>query len=258
MNDPFEQHGIDHLSASSINEYIANPSRWILRVSGFRDDFGSPAMWRGIALDQAITKMLFSDLSDLRTIQFALEAYRDRLDEAVNNGIPVNYGKAEAEQHALEAYMHLAIPHYRQLGTPTAAQQRIKLEIEELPIPIIGYTALTYPNQIRDMKTVSRMPSEVPDFTLRQMAIYSAATGIEDVQLDYIHVTKTKEQLISKKAVHLDRHLMVVKRAALNMMRLLSISPDIADVAQVLMPDLSDWRWSDAEREAARKLWRIN
>ena len=90
------------------------------------------------------------------------------------------------------------------------------------------------------------------------MAIYSAATGIEDVQLDYIHVTKTKEQLISKKAVHLDRHLMVVKRAALNMMRLLSISPDIADVAQVLMPDLSDWRWSDAEREAARKLWRIN
>lgn len=62
-NNPFEQHGIEYLSASSINEFITNPARWILHTSGFRDSFGSPAMWRGIAVDDAICKAIYNDES---------------------------------------------------------------------------------------------------------------------------------------------------------------------------------------------------
>ena len=58
MKNPFEQHDVRHLSASSINEYITNPQRWLLHVSGYRDNIGIPAMWRGTAVDQAITKAI--------------------------------------------------------------------------------------------------------------------------------------------------------------------------------------------------------
>ena len=59
MNDPFAAHDVTHLSASAINEYIANPARWILHVSGYRDNLGIPAMWRGIAVDKALSRACF-------------------------------------------------------------------------------------------------------------------------------------------------------------------------------------------------------
>ena len=52
-------------------------------------------------------------------------------------------------------------------------------------------------------------------------------------------------------------HLNVVRKAASNMMRLLAYSPDIGEVARLLMPDFDDWRWSEGERNAAKELWRL-
>ena len=108
MNDPFEHHGVSHLSASSINEYIQNPARWLLHVSGYRDNIGIPAMWRGKAVDQAIHE--------------AQEAYaRDEVD-ALSDGLPVNQKKAQSEGEAVERYLRIALPHYRSLGKPIASQ----------------------------------------------------------------------------------------------------------------------------------------
>ena len=41
------------------------------------------------------------------------------------------------------------------------------------------------------------------------------------------------------------------------MMRLLSYSSDIHEIAQLLVPNFDDWRWSGNEIEAARKLWSL-
>ena len=53
-NNPFEVHGIEHLSASAINQFITNPASWILKVSGHRG-IPNPAMWRGSVVDNIIS-----------------------------------------------------------------------------------------------------------------------------------------------------------------------------------------------------------
>ena len=54
-NNPFEAHGIQHLSASAINQFITNPASWILKVSGHRG-MPNPAMWRGTVIDDTLSK----------------------------------------------------------------------------------------------------------------------------------------------------------------------------------------------------------
>ena len=72
MNDPFSQHGVNYLSPSAINEFIANPQRWLLHVSGYRDQIGIPAMWRGIALDKALTRSCYEPtISNEQILQWA-------------------------------------------------------------------------------------------------------------------------------------------------------------------------------------------
>ena len=157
MNDPFEHHGVGNLSASSINEYIQNPARWLLHVSGYRDNIGIPAMWRGKAVDQAITAALLDDLTDDQAIHEAKEAYASDEVDALSEGLPVNQKKAQSEGEAVERYLRIALPHYRSLGKPIASQKKIMLEYDWLSVPIIGYLDLLYDGVVRDIKTVGRL-----------------------------------------------------------------------------------------------------
>jgi len=49
----------------------------------------------------------------------------------------------------------------------------------------------------------------------------------------------------------------VVLKACKSIMKLLSTSDDIQEVASLLVPDFDDWRWSEGEKKAAKKLWRL-
>ncbi len=256
MNDPFEHHGVSHLSASSINEYIQNPARWLLHVSGYRDNIGIPAMWRGKAVDQAITAALLDDLTDDQAIHEAQEAYaRDEVD-ALSDGLPVNQKKAQSEGEAVERYLRIALPHYRSLGKPIASQKKITLEYDWLSVPIIGYLDLLYDGVVRDIKTVGRLPSAVPQTVSRQLSIYATAEQALPI-VDYIHSTKSSAQVVVMPVPDVENHIKVVEQAARQMQRLLSYSSDIQEVAQLLMPDFDDWRWSEQEKNAARKLWSL-
>jgi len=257
MNDPFAAHNVTHLSASSINEYIACPARWLLHVSGYRDKIGIPAMWRGKAVDKAITKFLLEpDTPQADILSYAVREYNLDAEAAQYEGLPFSAQKAQDERENVQRYVHVALPHFASLGAPIAAQKKIKLEYEELPIPIIGYLDLQYDGVVRDIKTVGRMPSKIPTSTCRQLAIYAEAEGNYPI-VDYIHVTKSKAQVVVMNVPDVEYHLNVVRKAASNMMRLLAYSPDIGEVARLLMPDFDDWRWSEGERTAAKELWRL-
>ena len=259
MNDPFENHKVGHLSASSINEYIQNPARWLLHVSGYRDKAGIPAMWRGIAVDKAITKALFEpELSDEQVLEYADSEFKQCKLDATYDGAEVNPKRLISEHAALPRYLSVALPHYRSLGTPIASQKKIKIDITDIGIavPIIGYIDLLYEGVVRDIKTVGRLPSRVPDTTCRQLSIYAKAEDSMPI-VDYIHCTKSVSQVVVMGVPDPDGHWKVGIQAAKNMARLLSYSPDIEEVAQLLVPDFDDWRWSAGEKRAARRLWRL-
>lgn len=256
MNDPFEHHGVGHLSASSINEYIQNPARWLLHVSGYRDRAGIPAMWRGTAVDKAITSALLENLSDDEAVAEAQSSFNDERASALANNQFVNEKKSKSESEAVERYLRIALPHYRSLGAPIASQKKIKLEYEWLPIPIIGYLDLKYDGVVRDIKTVGRLPSSVPMTVCRQLAIYATAEKALPL-VDYIHSTKASSQVVVMGVADVEGHMRVVERAARSMMNLLSYSEDIKEITQLIMPNFDDWRWSAGEKDEARKLWSL-
>jgi hypothetical protein len=257
MKDPFEHHGLKNLSASQINEYIASPAKWLLRVSGYRDNSGGPPMWRGRAVDQAISYGLENlSLSDEEIQDYAIKVYDDDHANGLKTAI-FDDAKVQKEKDALSGFISVAMPHYRSLGPPIESQSKIVLEIEDVPVPIVGYIDLLYEGVVRDIKTVSRLPSRVPTYTCRQLAIYANATNSIPI-VDYLHSTKTKQQLVVMPVPDHASHWKVVVKAAKNMTKLLSISSDIEEIAGLLMPDFDDWRWSTGEKNAARRLWRLN
>ena len=57
----FEKHGIDHLSASSINLWANAPDVWVMQyLFGKRTGMG-PAAWRGICSEDAVVDTLLGE-----------------------------------------------------------------------------------------------------------------------------------------------------------------------------------------------------
>ncbi len=257
MNDPFQNHGINFLSPTQINEFIANPARWLLWVSGVRDKEGIPAMWRGIAADRAITKAAFFPRTDHREIiALALDRFDQEMRECQEAGRPFDRIKAKKERESLVGYTDTGASFYKTLSMPVSHQQRISLEFEELPIPIIGYYDLLYDDCVRDIKTAARKPSKITDAISRQLSVYSAATKAPAFADYVVHNGKT-QGVFTFPLVGADRYLVQVRRAALGMMTVLSHSSDIYECCRLVYPDLDSWRWSQEEREAAKKIWEI-
>ena len=257
ITNPFEQHGIEYLSATQINEFITNPARWILWQTGFRDVFGSPAMWRGICVDNAIEKSLEeTDMPIDELINYALQKFDIEFQMALDLNIAYDGIKLNKERADVETYVKIAVPYFRKMGKPIATQKRIELNFEELPIPIIGYLDLQYEGQVRDIKTVARLPANMMSSVRRQLAIYAAAEQC-DAFVDYVHVTKTTQQVKSVPVENIDSTINEVRRACINMMNVCAYSNDINEVAQLFFPNFDDWKWSAAEIGAAKKIWRI-
>lgn len=256
MNDPFEVHQLNHLSASSINTFIQNPAKFILQVSGYRDQVGAPAMWRGIAVDFALCALLQDECDVGDVLGIARNKFIDLQNVSREQGEPVDENKLSKEYESLARYLEVAVPHFQSMGPPTSTQDKIKIELDDLPVPIIGYTDLQYDSTIHDIKTTGRWSSNIADSTLRQMAIYEKATG-KVAFLDYLYVTQKTAEVRPVPATDTDYHYAVVLRACKAIMRLLGTSDYIEEVAMHVFPDFDRWDFSEGEKEAAKKLWRL-
>jgi hypothetical protein len=262
MNDPFEHHGIDHLSPSSINSFVSNPPIWIIRyLFGYRD-FGGPAMWRGTCTDRAVGRAidLIPPFHQEMNSATAIEEFRGY--KAAYQGRdtwPLDEAKCDAEEKALPDYVEQACFWYRSLGKPIAYQKRIRLELGSLPVPIIGFIDFQYEDSVRDLKTTARKPSEqISASHSRQMAIYAAATESDRAFLDYVVVNKSRKEIVVREVQSLRDRMYEVEKIALTISRLLSISADKHEIAALFFPDFESWQWSDQDKHFAKTIWPFN
>ena len=58
MDNPFARFGVEHLSATSMNQFRADPALGILYLVYKIREQGSPAMHRGSAVDETIGTLL--------------------------------------------------------------------------------------------------------------------------------------------------------------------------------------------------------
>lgn len=256
-NNPFEAHGVDHLSPSSINQFISSPCHWLMKVAGHKTQT-NPAMWRGTAVDEGVCHTIFDDtsLEDKQSTSrmIALQAFeREQKFSSFQDE-----DKATKEYDSLIDYVNVAVLCYNNVGKkPEAVQKKVELQFEELPIPIIGYIDVSYDDHIRDIKTVGRAVNVVPSNISRQLSVYAHAEK-KPAFADFVNVTKTKGSYVDTHEItDVEKHIGVVKKVAYAMMNMLSYSNDIRTVASLLYPDFEHWMWSDHDKEFATKLWNI-
>tara|TARA_R100000388_G_scaffold33067_1_gene25775 strand:+ start:245 stop:985 length:741 start_codon:yes stop_codon:yes gene_type:complete len=243
-NNPFKVHNINYLSPSSINTYINDKSQWIMRyLFGIKSFSGASAM-RGIALEHVLAekqeKGFFDfDMLDTKFVGLCGEA-----------GIDLQESRTEKERKSLQSYGKILDEKFKYKKLEDY-QKKVEVQLDDLPIPIIGYIDFLFDNTIVDLKTTSRIPSKPTEAQKRQMALYSMAYPDKKVDLFFAsHKDSKKFSLRS-----LSAYKKQITKVAFTIQRFLSLSEDKHTLAQYEYPNTDSWMWSDKMKKEAEKIW---
>ncbi len=253
----FETHGIEHLSASSLNVWAAQPALWIMeRLLGRRTPPGITAA-RGKAVEHGV----HLGLSNSRlSIEDCIEgAEREFIRQTALSADP----RREEERKKLAGWVRGALAELRQYGTPDGYQEKIEIRLEGVGIPLIGYIDWRFSNHglIVDLKTSERFPSRIGDAHGRQGALYASAHGNFGMRFAYAKPAPGKADPrqvtvyeMSGDDVH--RHLAALRAIALSLGRFLAMSSDARELAGLIVPDFDSFWWSEpAARAAGREVF---
>ena len=166
----FDRHGIDHLSASSLNLWIANPREWAVRyLAEDSEDADSPALWRGMAVEAGLGHWWAG-----RSIDQAQAAACDTFEL---NAVGDLSDDVDAERGLIESMLDRAC-RWTAPGALTATQVRIEHWLDDVPVPLIGFVDFAFDSAIDvDLKTTRACPSTPRGNHVRQVALYRAARG---------------------------------------------------------------------------------
>ena len=194
----FEKFEVSHLSASSINLAKNAPDVWVAQKLAKKRFAGSPAMTRGIAIEDAVVAALATD----KTLEEAIDVGHARFDKTY----PIADVKTTKERDMIAPSIKLAIDALQQYGKPEFdeavspfGQEKVSLTThlkDNSLIEVIGYLDLVYPHQglTVDLKTTGRMPSVMSPEHQLQRAIYAHAKGNHAVK--FLYVTPKKYQFL--------------------------------------------------------------
>ena len=131
-------HGLDHLSATSLNLWAAEPALWVVEKLLRRRVSAGCAAHRGTAAEHGVSLGLFEPEREVADCQAAALAEFDRLA-----ALSPDPNKAK-ERDAIPGIVAAALAELRQYGPPTPPpegqrQHRVELRLSDVPVPVIGY-----------------------------------------------------------------------------------------------------------------------
>jgi hypothetical protein len=244
MMNPFERHGITHLSPSSLNLYAEQGAMWTLKyLHGYRDDAGAAA-WRGKAVEAGLDLWLYK-----RDLVTAKDAAMDCFEANAQGEAD---DKTDKERNAIIPMLEIACHLLRDTGPPEARQLKVTHWFDGIEIPVVGYADYIFTSDGVELKTKWQMPSSIPDDHGRQAGLYSF---VKKKPWRLLYVTPKKGEFKD-----LENPELYVKRLswiAHNIRRALSVSQDKFEVAKLFSPNLDHpylWKREEA-RLAAAKIW---
>lgn len=246
MTSPFHRHGIDHLSASSLNLWAAQPALWIMeRLLGRRTPMGIPAA-RGKAVEHGVHIGLIDPAKPVDDCAAEAEREFNRLTALA--GDP----RRDEERPKIAGYVRGALAELRQYGVPDAYQHRVEIRLDDVPVPVVGYIDWRFAQHglIVDLKTAERFPSEIGNGHGRQGAVYASAHGNFGMRFAYAKPAPGKKDPQQVKVLQMSgddvaRHLGALRAIALSLGRFLAVSNDPRELAGLLVPDFDSFWWSD-------------
>jgi hypothetical protein len=244
MGSSFERHGIDHLSASSLNLWAAEPALWVMeRLLGRRSPTSAVAA-RGKAVEQGIHVGLMYPEREIAACIAAAETAFDREMALTPDG------RRDAERHNLAGYVQHGLAELRQYGVPTAYQDRVEIALDDVPVPVVGYPDWRFDQHglLVDLKTAERLPSAIGNAHGRQGAVYARAHGNYGMRMAYVKPSPGRDgravAVYEMAADEVRTHLAALRQIALRLERFLAVSSDPAELAGLLVPDYDAFWWN--------------
>ena len=214
-NNPFAVHGINYLSPSSINTYINDNALWVARyLFGVKSSSGASAV-RGIATEAAL-----ADKYEKKTFDFN---YLDMhfMSLCAESGVDLGDIKTAKEKKLLEGFGKVIDENFN-YDNLEAYQEKVSVQIDDLPVPIIGYIDFRFADKIVDLKTTTRMPTRPTEAQKRQMALYSMAYPKSSVDLFFASPKEHKIFTLKNLSVYKKQ----LEKVALGIQKFLSVSND--------------------------------
>lgn len=238
--NPFERHGIKHLSASSLRLYRDQPAAWVCRyLMGIKDDAG-PGAWRGTAVEAGLDHYLFGQ-PELATKAMHI-AFEERAAGVADDDVA-------KEREALPMFLAQARAATEKHPTPLTKQSKISIDIPGVEVPVIGFVDYRWDKSGLDLKTTWRMPSTPNAAHVEQMAIYAKATGLP---FSLLYVTPKKWSIHEVTPAMAAEAMERVHAGARAIRHMLSKVDSAADAIRLYSPDLDSYHWSPPLIEAYR------
>ena len=228
MTSALERHGVTHLSASSLNTWLAAPSLWLMeRMLKWRGPMGCAA-YRGTAVEAGVSAGLFDpSLDDEACVAVALPVY-DRLT-ALN---PDPKRAAERDVIAGMVRNGLLLRSHGAPMRPNGAQHKVEIALDGVPVPVIGYLDWLYPGEVLDLKTTLRVPSSMSPPHVRQASIYKTAHMDRRVRFFYVSDKRAEKHTLTREQY--DQAMRELTQAAQRLERFLSLSNDPAELLAII------------------------
>ena len=249
-NNAFSRHGIEYLSANTINTYIAQPAMALLKLWGYRSEVGASA-WRGTAVDRTLTDCLsFKDMTEEIAVAKAKKIFNE---QHYNEDVDPEKVKKELSitERCIKSAFYYLLPDYRGKDL-IGSQGKIEVMLDDVPVPFIGYYDWLFADKVVDLKTKGQRTNNPDTSHKRQLALYEKATG-KKPYIVYISPNEVKEFSVDDSKNHLEN----MRTAALALEKILSFSDDIEECCRLLYPDFDHWMWSEQDQNEAKKIWRI-
>ena len=235
----YAQHGIEHVSASSLNLWAAEPALWVMeRLLRLRSPVG-PAAHVGTAVEAGVEFALLNPDKLHDALPVALERY-DQLCQDADAKLKIA-GMLEQALKQLAAYGKPDVPE-------DGRQHRVEVQLEGVPVPCIGFTDFVFHGHgvIVDLKTSSTLPSAIKVSHARQGAVYARAFSNYGMRFCYATPKKSAVYELENPADHLAALANIARRLD----RFLSLSKDPQELAGIVCPDFDSFYWSEPQARA--------
>jgi|TARA_B100000900_G_scaffold416141_1_gene449441 hypothetical protein len=243
-NNPFEVHNIDYLSPSSMNTYISDVPMWVARyLFGVKSGSGAGAV-RGIVQESVLADKYKTGKFDFDSLEVKY------IDTCIEFKLDLEDVKIEKEKKLLKNFGKIIDDNFDYTDLQDY-QERVEVELEDMPIPVMGYIDFRFKDKIVDLKTTTRMPSKPTEAQMRQMAFYSMAYPDNSVDLFFATPKDYKKFTLDNLSVYKKQ----LKKVAFSIQKFLSVSNDRHELASLVYPNYDSWTWGYKLKQEAKKIW---
>lgn len=251
MTNPFETHGIEHLSPSTCNLFTASPAMFVLKKCLKKTAPVGPAAYRGTAVEEGVAHGLMNPGATLT------ECVRVAQEKFNTLAAFISGDKVDKERNSIAGMVEMGLAELKPYGVPSSTQGAISHDFDGLLVPMIGFYDFEWDQHgvLTDLKTSHALTSKIKPAHARQVALYRAARG-DNLQARVTYITSKKRATYALENAR--EHVEALGKIGLAIQKFLALSEDPMELASFVMPDTESFYVDDPiTRQQVFEIWGI-